>query len=164
MFSSTFLIITLFLITSSFSNFSNVIATECPKKHYTGKQEKFVVILKDISSKLHSRSFNSKENHFNRMSKCLNKTMIPFPDSTKNFSLYSHHNEKDVLKSFNADNFITGYVGYFDPNFVKNELKNWNDVNIVEKEKNFTIKSATTVVQTTTLWVSHSCDLPSKIS
>ncbi|GBC02935.1 hypothetical protein RclHR1_00490021 [Rhizophagus clarus] len=73
------------------------------------------------------------------MSRCLNKTTIPFHDNmNKSFSSNSNH---DVLKGFNVENVITGYVGYFDPNFVKNELKNWDDVAIVEKEKTFNVTS-----------------------
>ncbi|CAG8719058.1 18856_t:CDS:10 [Rhizophagus irregularis] len=133
---------------------------KCPKRHYRGKQEKFVVILKDNPS-LNSRSLNSRRrDHFNKMSKCLNKTTIPtipFHDDTNKLD-----NEKDVLQDFNVENVITGYVGYFDPNFVKDELKDWDDVDVVEKEKTFKVtswkrklskRSSNDIVQqSTTLW------------
>jgi hypothetical protein len=117
------------------------------------------VILKDFSS-LNSRSLNPRgRNHFNRMSRCLNKTMISFHDN-------HNHNENDVLKGFDVENVVTGYVGYFDPNFVKNELKNWDDVAVTEKEKTFKLtswkrklnnkRSSNSIVQqSTTLWVCH---------
>lgn len=163
MFSSFFkFIITLFLFTSFFYNVNSL---KCPKRRYRGKQEKFVVILKDNPS-LTSRSLNSRRrNHFNKMSRCLNKTALPFYDDTNNN--HSLDNENDVLKDFNVENVITGYVGYFDPNFVKDELKNWDDVDVVEKEKTFKVTSwkrklskrsrNSIVQQSTTLWVSRVC-------
>jgi hypothetical protein len=97
------------------------------------------------------------------MSRCLNKTTIPtipFHDDTNKLD-----NEKDVLQDFNVENLITGYVGYFDPNFVKDELKDWDDVDVVEKEKTFKVtswkrklskRSSNGIVQqSTTLWVSR---------
>lgn len=153
-------IITLLLFTSFFYNVNSL---KCPKRHYRGKQEKFVVILKDNPS-LNSRSLNSRRrDHFNKMSRCLNKTTIPtipFHDDTNKLD-----NEKDVLQDFNVENVITGYVGYFDPNFVKDELKDWDDVDVVEKEKTFKVtswkrklskRSSNDIVQqSTTLWVSR---------
>ncbi|PKY53353.1 subtilisin-like protein [Rhizophagus irregularis] len=150
-------LITLLLFTSFFYNVNSL---KCPKRHYRGKQEKFVVILKDNPS-LNSRSLNSRRrDHFNKMSRCLNKTTIPtipFHDDTNKLD-----NEKDVLQDFNVENVITGYVGYFDPNFVKDELKDWDDVDVVEKEKTFKVtswkrklskRSSNGIVQqSTTLW------------
>ena len=101
---------------------------DCSFKYssYEGSQKKYNVILKDKMA---------AESHFKWLEKCCDK-------SVKHISKvdFSKHFKEDAVHDFSVEDALYGYTTYYHPKFVKEHLKEHENVKIVEVDTEVSIQ------------------------